>query len=595
MKRLTNPDLHYNFFLTLKDEYGFSFLDFYFSNFLLENETEKSLGTIFFLMYLSMETRKGSICIDLEKDQKISEFLLKYDISEEIFTKKIHECSFVGIGAENRPVIWENNLYYLNRYYNYEKFFAEFLIQKSQVENYDIIKVDKLKKIINKYFPLSPINPDWQKFAGITACFSNFCAVSGGPGTGKTTVTVKIIAILLELDYPKKPEILLCAPTGKAASRMVEAIIKAISSIGLDDEIKKYFPVKASTIHRLLGFLPKTNKFLFNKENRLKADIVIVDEASMIDMKLMSNLCEALEDGAKLILLGDRFQLASVSPGSVFGDICKRGEKIGYSQKYIDVLKEFYDAEGLKQIPLSDNIRISDSISELKKSYRFDEKSGIGKLAEAVKNADRKKCSEIFNSGFQDIEFIEPINYSGFKKNIKDFGLKYYKRFLDTKDPDIAFSFFSEFMILSPLNDGIFGVSELNTIIENSILKKNLSDEKKWYNGKPVIITQNDYVNNLFNGDTGICLENEKGEKKVFFQSLESGYKTVHPVRLNELKTVFAMTVHKSQGSEFDNILIVIPDYDSKVLSRELIYTAITRARKKVCFIGSKSVFTEST
>ncbi|MDY0362428.1 MAG: exodeoxyribonuclease V subunit alpha [Desulforegulaceae bacterium] len=594
MNRLTNPDLDYNIYNSLKEEYSFSFLDFYFSKFLLENEAEKSFILYFFLMYLSMQTRKGSICIDLDKDEKISEFLAKYVISKDLFKKEIYESSFVGTDDKNLPVIFEKNLFYLNRYYNYEKFFAEFIMQKSQTENYDLKKIDKLKKIIQKYFPLSEINPDWQKFAAITACISNFCAVSGGPGTGKTTVTVKIIAILLELDYPKKPEILLCAPTGKAASRMVEAIISAISNIGLDDEIKKYFPVKASTIHRLLGFLPKTNKFLYNKENRLKADIVIVDEASMIDMKLMSNLCEALEDDAKLILLGDRFQLASVSPGSVFGDICKRGEKIGYSEKYIDVLKEFYDEKGLEQIPLSENIKISDSISELKKSYRFDEKSGIGKLAEAVKNVDLKKCSEIFNSDLEDIEFIEPENYSDFKNNIKKFALKNYKRLLDLKDPDTAFKFFSEFMILSPLNEGDYGISTLNSIIENLFTSKKNSDEKNWYNGKPVIITQNDYVNNLFNGDTGICLENEKGEKKVFFQSLESEYKTVHPVRLNELKTVFAMTVHKSQGSEFDNILITLPDYDSKALSRELIYTAITRAKKKVYFLGSRFSFYNS-
>ncbi|MDY0132147.1 MAG: exodeoxyribonuclease V subunit alpha [Desulforegulaceae bacterium] len=594
IKELTNQDFHHELFQDFKEEYGFSFLDFYFSQFLMEKEDDKSFISAFFLMYLSMETRKGNICIDLNSDPKLFKFVKNYNISIDQFKNEIIACEAVGKDSSKSPIVYENDFFYLNRYYNYENFFSKFIISRALNKNYDKKTISKLNQIIPKYFKDSKLNPDWQMFAALTACFSQFCAVSGGPGTGKTTVIVKIIAVIFELWYPKIPEIILCAPTGKAASRLVEAINNTISSINLNEEIKKNFPSKASTIHRLLGFSSKTNRFVFNKNNRLKADVVIVDEASMIDMKLMANLCEALEDHSKLILLGDRFQLASVSPGSVFGDICKRGEKTGCSNKYIEVLKNFFDEKGLSQIPCSDDGKISDSIVELKKSYRFDKKSGIGKLAEAVKNMDTQKCFDIFDSGFNDIEFIETKNYSDFKTRILGFADKYYKRLGLVKDPELAFKYFSEFMILSPLNDNEYGVSGLNLIIENLFTNKKSLEEKLWYNGKPVIITKNDYINNLFNGDTGICLEDRNGENKVFFQSSDLAYKTFHPLRLNNCQSVFSMTIHKSQGSEFDNVLIVLPEYETSVLSRELIYTAVTRARKKVYFLGKKSIFQTS-
>ncbi|MGE4518237.1 MAG: exodeoxyribonuclease V subunit alpha [Desulfobacteraceae bacterium] len=595
MNRLTNSDFHYEFFQTLKEEYGFNYLDLYLSEVLMKNERDKSFIQAFFFMYLSMETRKGSICVDLDRDSKISEFIDNYNISIGEFKKEVCACEAVGKESEKKPVVYINSLYYLNRYYNYEKFFSEFLISRASDKNYDENIILKLKKIVPKYFNDPQLNPDWQMFAALTACFSNFCAVSGGPGTGKTTVTVKIIAVLLELMFPETPETILCAPTGKAASRLAEAVNNAVSTLGLPEEIRSSFPSKASTIHRLLGYSPGSEKFLFNRNNRIKADIIIVDEASMIDMKLMACLCEALEDNVRLILLGDRFQLASVSPGSVFGDICGRGEKTGCSKKYIEVLKNFFDQNGISQILCSGNDEIiSDSIAELRKSYRFDEKSGIGKLAEAVKNSDIKTSVDIFDSGLNDAEFIELKNYSDFKSILLDFADRYYKRLVLSGDPDAAFNFFSEFMILSPLNDGDFGVSGINLIIENHLCDKKGLNEKNWYNGKPVIITKNDYANNLFNGDTGICLEDENGENKVFFQSSDSGYKIFHPMRLNSCQTVFSMTVHKSQGSEFDHVLIVLPDRDSGVLTRELIYTAVTRARKKVIFMGKKSVFKES-
>jgi exodeoxyribonuclease V alpha subunit len=594
MNRLTNSDFHYQVFQTLKDEYGFNYLDYYFSKALAKNEPEEKFGAFFFFMYLSMKTRHGSVCVDFDADKIISEFIKTQDICVKSFEKEIKACEAVGSSNDKLPVVYEKNLFYLNRYYNYEKFFSEFIISRVFNRNYDKEKILKLKTIIPKYFKDSFLNPDWQMLAALSACFSNLCAVSGGPGTGKTTVTVKIIAVLFELMYPKMPETVLCAPTGKAASRLLEAVNSAVSSMDLKDEIKKNFPSKSFTIHRLLSYNPMTGKFSFNRKNRLKADIVIVDEASMIDMKLMANLCEALEDNVKLILLGDRFQLASVSPGSVFGDICKRGEKTGYSKEYIDVLKNFIDEKSISKIPVSFGFPIEDSITELKKSYRFDEKSGIGKLAEAVKNTNIKACFDIFDSGSDDVLFIETKNYSDFKSKIFGFADKYYKRLINEVDPYTAFKYFSEFMILSPLNDNDYGVKGLNFIIEKFLREQKINQEQIWYNGKPVIIIKNDYTNNLFNGDTGICLKNEKGENKVFFQSQKSGFKTFHTQRLNDWQSVFSMTVHKSQGSEFDNVLIVLPDYDTSVLTRELIYTAVTRARKKVYFLGSKSVFQKS-
>lgn len=593
MNFLTNSDLYYTAFKALKDDYGFNYLDYYFAKVLLEQENAPKYMALFFIMYLSMQTRKGNICIDLANDYGLIEYINSWNLNPDDFKSEITSLNAVGNGSSGSPIVIESNLGYLNRFYNYELFFFNWLSKKSGITLVDESNLKKLKNdILPKYFSLETDENDidWQKFAALSASLFNFCAVSGGPGTGKTTTIVKIIAILTELKFPEILDIKICAPTGKAASRLMEALNNVISQIKLDDSVINAIPKKAYTIHRLLGFNPVSSKFIHNKSNRLKADILIVDEASMIDMRLMALLSESLEDNCRLILLGDRFQLASVAPGAVFGDICKRGQQIHYSKSYKNILDKFFNTNSISNYFTETDFSFSDCITELKKSYRFSDDSGIKKISDSIKDQNYNLFNKILDFEKTEVQFLKITNFGEVKSVLEEYAQKYYLNLLTCKDPLQNFQEFSKFMILSPLREGRFGVKNINEIIEKKLFDiKKYRHNKEWYNGRPVMIQKNDYKNELFNGDTGICMEDDSS-LKVFFPLSSKQYRKIHPVRLNDYETVFAMTVHKSQGSEFDNILLILPDDYSEILTKELLYTAVTRAKKKVIICGSKNI-----
>lgn len=587
MINLTNSDFYNSLFSQLKETLELTYLDFYFSRLMLEREKEEKYISFFIFMYLSMKTRGGDVCIDIYEDHGIIDFLNQYNLSIEDMEKELFSVKALGRPGDMSPIIIDEKRLYLNKYYKFEDFLYNWFKKRSENFLGDNEKLLNLKNnILPKYFENTK-ETDWQKFAAVNCCLKNFSAVSGGPGTGKTTTVVKIICCLQELNSPDYLKVKLCAPTGKAASRLVEALNNAKSRLEISDEIAGLLPEKARTIHRLLGF-SSNNGFRFNKNNKLDADLVIVDEASMVDVRLMSALCSALKDGCRLILLGDMFQLASVSPGSVFGDICGRGRELSYSSKFMEKINQFFsDFKNSSEISCEKNF--SDSIVELKKSYRFDFKSGIGRLAQSVKKADIKSVLNLVSSGVEDLNHMDISNKNNFKKIIEDFSSRYFSNLLKSESPEEAFKYFSEFTILSPLKSGIYGVKKINETIEGFLTKRN---DYSLYHGKPIMISENDYRNNLFNGDVGIFLKDpeNKNELRVFFQTGDGGFKKVHPVRLGKYDLVYSMTVHKSQGSEFDNVFFVMPEMFSNLLSAELFYTAVTRAKKRVFLSGSEDI-----
>ena len=593
MTNLTNSDFYCSLFKKLKEIFDLNYLDYYFAKLMLENEEKDNYGAFFFLMYLSMKTRNGDVCIDIKKDHGIVEFLNELNFSYEDFENEISGLKASGSPNDNTPIIIEEKRAYLNKYYNYEKFLYFWIKNRSAIKDYDPVKMHKLNnEILPKYFKKNEADEiDWQKFAVIISCISSFCAVSGGPGTGKTTAIAKIIACLQETSAPDFLKIKLCAPTGKAASRLIEALNSVSEKLNLKQEIKASIPETAYTIHRLLEYSPSIGKFKYNFENKLDADLVVVDEASMVDIRLMFCLCSALKSSCRLILLGDRFQLASVSPGSVFGDICRRGESFSYSKELIQNLEEFFH---IKRLDYTEESFFLDSVAELKKSYRFDDKSGIGKLANAIKSGDPEKGYSLLNSGLKDLLFINTSEVRDFEKIIIEYADHYFSKILNSSDPEQAFQNFLNFIILSPVKKGHFGVEKINEIVEKRLLKySGLNEDSFWYHGKPVMIIENDYKNGLFNGDIGICLNDTENNNRlrVFFQSDNGGFKKIHPVRLQNPEPVFSMTVHKSQGSEFENVFVVFPENYFDLLTAELMYTAITRAKKKVILSCSKEIF----
>ncbi len=421
---------------------------------------------------------------------------------------------------------------------------------------------------------------NWQKVAAAVALSYQFSVISGGPGTGKTTTVAKLLAALVSTHRGAgNLEIKLVAPTGKAANRLTESISKAVASLPVDQSIREKIPVLASTVHRLLGVIPQRVGFRYNKQNRLHLDVLVVDEASMVDLSLMARLLTALPDHARVILLGDRDQLASVEVGAVLGDICTHIQR-GYSLERVQGLNALtgFELEGNKTGSF-----VSDGVCLLRKSYRFHAKSGIGQLAAAINSGEKKRLDTVWANHFEDINW-HTLSDETYEKAISQ-AVEGYREYLTAiqqgQDARTVLTFFAHIRVLCALTEGNYGVSGLNHHIESALVEQKLIavGEARFYVGRPVMVTQNDHALGLYNGDIGIVLSTEEG-LRVVFELSDGSIKPFLPSRLPEHQTAYAMTVHKSQGSEFDHTLLVFPPTLSPVMNRELVYTGVTRAKK---------------
>ncbi|MDD2336757.1 MAG: exodeoxyribonuclease V subunit alpha, partial [Geobacteraceae bacterium] len=429
--------------------------------------------------------------------------------------------------------------------------------------------------------------PDWQKIAAASALWSRLCVISGGPGTGKTTTVVKILALFLEQGGGDGLRIALAAPTGKAAARLRESIRRAKGRLQEVTDVCDLIPDNVSTLHRLLGVLPGSSCFRHTSENPLPYDIVVIDEASMVALPLMAKLVQALPRYARLVLLGDRDQLASVEPGAVLGDISSTGSSPRFSPEFRHYLADvtgcsLEDAGPAGELPV-----LADSLVVLKKNYRFDFGSAIGIVSRAINEGNHAAVFDVLRDEtngelvWRDLPTVKTLPFA-----LESAVLAGYRDYLVHKDcATTALAAFDRLRVLCAIRGGSYGVLALNRAIENLLAAHRLiSPESPWYCGRPVMITVNDYALRLFNGDVGITLPDpeQHGALAVFFPAEDGGVRTISPLRLPPHETVFAMTVHKSQGSEFDRVLLVIPPTDSLVLTREILYTGITRARNSV-------------
>jgi exodeoxyribonuclease V alpha subunit len=444
--------------------------------------------------------------------------------------------SVVGQPGDYKPIIANNDYAWLYRYWQYEQRLAQGLAQR--------IKPIKL--------PVHALG-DLQTQAVQLALQQAFLIISGGPGTGKTTTVTRILAELIQQGIAGH-RILLAAPTGKAAMRMQEAIQQTSQRLQLDPQIVAQLPKQAQTLHRLLGYRPLQTSFWHSAHNPLAADVVIVDEASMIDIAMMTHLVEAVPPTAKLILLGDKDQLASVETGSIFRDLCA-------------------------------GTALAQHTVVLQKSYRFAATDGVGQLAKAIQTADELRLLAV----------LDTPDYATVSLNEMQTGLELawlqqawqaYIQAVRANQLNDAFQAFNAMRILTPLRKGKQGAEALNAWIDNAMqrLMPHATSRRPWYVGRPIMVTQNDYQQNLFNGDIGISLLDAQGQLKVYFAGEHAGqFRAIAPVRLPAHETAWAMTIHKSQGSEFDKVLLILPDAeDSGLLGRELLYTAVTRAKVAV-------------
>jgi len=577
----------------LKDSTFPSFI-YHFANQMIRLEGRSNPELLLASGLLSNEIFKGNVCIDFVKysgksskhDFPENETELSFPNAKEWY-EALNASKIVGQPGEAKPLIMEKQegdcLLYLNRYWQYEDRLVQ-IIKEQLALGHHHSTAPGSDDIINKLFSTTAGTDETTKSAALTALNSPLTVITGGPGTGKTTIVLKILALILDEHQqinPTKPyRFKLVAPTGKAASRLKESIIdrkrelvhQKLISEGLSDLIVE----DASTIHRLLGYIPGSVFFKHNLNHPLPIDCLIVDEASMVDLALMSKLLEAVPQKAKIILLGDENQLASVEAGSVLRDIC---------------------------LGLRNNELYRHCVVTLTKSHRFSSEKGIGQLSQLINEGKGKDAVALLDQYQSDhdseIETREGAiawetvpKPTGLFSKIKQHYFDHYKQLIRAESIEQAFQVFNNFMMLTALRRGPYGVEQINQLIESILISQDLLVKgKEWYSGKPVLIISNDYRLKLFNGDIGITfLDPETNDLRVYFK-MDDGFRRISPYRLSNYETAYAITVHKSQGSEFNQVLLLLPPGETPILTKELIYTGITRARNRVIIMGEKQVF----
>jgi len=579
----------------------FSDLDRHFAGFITRLSGIDSEELMLASLLVSSRTAKGDICVNIPEiaGKRIADVF--GDASQSLrfpeyktWLSILKESQVVGGHGDYRPLILDDSgRLYLYRYWEYEQLLAKNITARITEPP---LTVDRalLRDGIERLFPKDDnLQTDWQRVAACASAVRRFLVISGGPGTGKTSTVIKILALLLEQALAKGQghSIALAAPTGKAAARLKESITLSLQSLNCSDEIKAFIPEETFTIHRLLGTRVGSPYFRFNADNQLTHDIVVVDESSMADLALMSKLFQAVPLSSQIILLGDRDQLASVESGAVLGDICDTGNKHVHSEGFAAIVKSSADEkiESSNREPL-----IADSLVMFNKSYRFESDSGIGAFSQAVKMGNADAALQILKAdAFDDIHFTQCADAKQLSSALVSQVINGYRPYLREDDHAEAFRLFSGYTILCALRHGPWGVEAINSAVERILRAAGLINPvNRWYCGRPVMVTRNDYVIRLFNGDVGIVLPDlaDRSNQRVYFPSAEGTFRKILPLQLPEHETAYAMTVHKSQGSEFDRVLLLLPDRESPVLSRELLYTAITRARKRVEVWGTENI-----
>jgi exodeoxyribonuclease V alpha subunit len=571
------------------------------------------------------------------------------------------------VGTPSHPaslplILDEDGRLYLHRYFDYEVRLARRLMQAAQTPPREVAPA--ARDLLNTLFPPANDNEvDWQKIAAAMALRNSLTVISGGPGTGKTTTVVNLLACLLTQEPHTR--IALAAPTGKAAARMTEAIRQRADH--LPPDLRAKLPQESFTIHRLLGANPGQGRFTHDAANPLAIDALIVDEASMLDLALATRLLEAVPASARIILLGDKDQLAAVEAGAVFAELsadptlseaCRRdlAQLCGYAPERI-----------APPVPAQAS-PLHDAAVWLTKNYRFAADSAIGKLARFINEGRAEEALALMresrdptepfalssskgstplalslskgsppvatslskhrkengsnesgslplfpeldrasviaalsrNPGLPDtsIQWLDPEQGD----NVLDAILAGYAEYFETvrrdaSDVDAIFRAFNDFRVLCAVRDGPAGVVSLNEQVTRHarrVLASAAPDDvadSRWYIGRPVMVLRNDYVLKTFNGDIGIVLPDRAGGLGVAFPDGEAGYRFVPLARMPEHETAYALTVHKAQGAEFGAVLTVLPQRPSEVLTRELLYTAVTRARAKTRISATSGLF----
>ena len=576
---------------TLAQQGDISYLSYYFAEFIAEQAAQPMDSLLAYSAALVSEAnQQGDVCIMLDRFETgllfNSERLLTADLpvapDVESWCDLLLKFDCVGLPGEIAPLILEDRRLYLHRYWYYESKLAEYIT--TRLRDTPDIDAIKLRKDLHNLYPIMPDQRlNQQKLAIALAAKRRFAVISGGPGTGKTTTVINILSVLLA----QQPDlrIRLAAPTGKAAARMIESIRRSIEFSNLDEDLLKLIPAQAGTVHRLLGY--RQGSFRYSRQHRLPVDYVVIDEASMVDLTLMYRLFDALPAQAGVILLGDRDQLASVAAGNVLGDITGRGQVIEYSQQQYDSLSSILEQPLLEQPGTGSPI--SDSVALLTQSYRFDSQSGIAQLAELINRGNGEEAMSLLLAPDNKLTWHENTNDQPEKTTYQTI-LSSYQAVVTSDSVGKAFDAFERSRVLCAVHSGDFGVEAINDRITRSMRTLQWIGLEENFCGKPILISSNDYELGLFNGDIGLLWHDENKNLRAYFHDADQGLRSLPVTSLPGHEPAWAMTVHKSQGSEFDSIILILPgESHRQALSRELLYTAVTRARQKLYIDASRS------
>ena len=517
-----------------------------------------------------------------------------------------------GDDGDGQPLVLAHRRLYLRRYWGYERRIARRVLERSAAR----LPVDDAlaRPLVERYFAARPDTqpsvPDWQKVAAALALRGRIAIVSGGPGTGKTHTAARVLALFRALaPDPAQFRIALAAPTGKAAARLTQSIESALVDLQTSDGSTK--PASASrigvarTLHSLLGTRRGSRHFRHDAANPLAVDLLIVDEASMVHVEMMDALLDALPATARLLLLGDKDQLASVEAGAVLGELCLGAGTGRYTQE----TASYVQAVAAQSIPHderdSSGPPLMQQIVMLRRSERFG--GTIASLARAVNAGNVEEAAAVLSrerggplawsiaptsSVAVDLACDGRKGAAGFGDYLDALGRRPDSLFAEDHDAWVGevLEAFDRFRVLCAVRDGEWGVVDLNRAIERRLFDAGrLSGSGAWYAGRPVIVLRNDYDVGVFNGDIGIALPSSSRDSRlrVHFGDRPAN-RSVSVARLADVETAFAMTVHKAQGSEFAHTALVLPPSTSRVATRELLYTGITRARTALTLVSSR-------
>ncbi len=523
----------------------FSSLDYFFAKSMESAFVEKNSVVLVSCALVSKVLSQGHICLDIkEVSNTIASVSRNSDVKvqfpeSDTWLRALKNSAMVSNTTETPLVLDSNHRLYFAKYFDMQNRLISNIAQRFSLKTFTIPEsiIDEMLTNHFKGFNQHILN---QKNAVKNAVLNSFTIISGGPGTGKTFIVSIIKKILLSYALKNgftQPKIICAAPTGKAASKMDNG----------------------STIHSILKPLKNRPGFFYNKNNQLQIDILIIDEASMIDILLLTRLLEAIPTKARVVILGDIHQLSSIQAGSVFFDIC--------SVK-----------------------NLAPNIFFLEYNFRSKGKTGIEHFSKAINNNDYSSLEYILTSAqYPDLLFV-PFNSPNLPADFIDkYVIKGFKSLLTAATTEIALDVLDNFKILCAHNSGEYGTLQINHVCEKILRSAHNFDIDKKPFKKIIMIKINDYKKGLFNGDTGICL-NQKGDSKAFFKGFDKKIKQYQTSDLPDHDTAFAITIHKSQGSEFKIVLIILPDMLSPVLTRQLLYTGVTRAKEKVIIMGDLKI-----